>query len=228
MSMKLYHCPLANTCRPILLLIADHGIHIDEQVVDLVKGEHLQEAYASVNPNCLVPFLVDGDLQIAESSAILKYLAERFELPVYPKELKAKARVNSLMDWFNTGFYREFGYHLIYPQVLDHHKRSSADVNRSILEWGQARARAAFEILDRHYLKDGPRYLVDDTLSVADYFGVCLTTAGDLVGNSLDPYPNVKRWVESMRERPSWSQVNEPFQAWVRSVTGPRYVTAQA
>ena len=38
------------------------GISVDEQLVDLAKGEHVQAAYTAINPSQLVPVLEDGDL----------------------------------------------------------------------------------------------------------------------------------------------------------------------
>ncbi|MEE8436390.1 MAG: glutathione S-transferase family protein, partial [bacterium] len=86
-----------------------------------MTGEHMREPYSKLNPNKQVPTLVAGDFVLTESSTILKYLADKSDSAAYPKELKARAKVNEMMDWFNTGFYREYGYHLIYPQVYPHH-----------------------------------------------------------------------------------------------------------
>lgn len=49
--MKLYMNPASTTSRPVIQFIADNKIDCDMQVVDLFAGEHLQEAYAKINPN---------------------------------------------------------------------------------------------------------------------------------------------------------------------------------
>ena len=116
--MKLYMHPVSTTSRPVMMFIAENGIDVDMQTVDLMSGEHMNAAYAAINPNQLVPVLEDGDFRLTESSAILKYLADSIDSPAYPKDLKQRARVNASMDWFNTDFYREFGYGLIYPPAL--------------------------------------------------------------------------------------------------------------
>jgi hypothetical protein len=69
--------------------------------------------------------LEDGDFRLTESSAILKYLADKHDLPSYPKDSKKRAQVNEVMDWLNTQFFRDFGYGLIYPQLFPNHKRRS-------------------------------------------------------------------------------------------------------
>jgi glutathione S-transferase len=55
--MKLYMNPVSMTSRPVRLFIAESDIDVDEQVVDVMAGEHYQEPFASINPNRLVPVL---------------------------------------------------------------------------------------------------------------------------------------------------------------------------
>src|SRR4029078_470285 len=116
--MKLYMHPVSTAARPVRLLIAENSIACDEELVDLTTGAHHQEPYASLNPSRLVPMLEDDGFRLTESSAILKYPTHTYNLASYPKDLKKRARVNEVMDWFNTQFYRDFGYGLIYPQLF--------------------------------------------------------------------------------------------------------------
>jgi len=63
--------PVSMTCRPVRLFAADNNIAMDEEFIDLMKDAHMQPPYSTINPNCLVPMLKDGDLKLTESSAIL-------------------------------------------------------------------------------------------------------------------------------------------------------------
>ncbi len=150
--MKLYMHPISMTSRPVRLFIAEHKIPCEEEVVDLMQGAHHQEPYASLNPNRLVPMLVDDDLTLTESSAILKYLADKVGSSTYPKDLKRRAKVNEAMDWINSNFYRDWGYGLAYPQLFPHHKRRSEEAQAATLEWGKQNAAKWLELwiaLDR-------------------------------------------------------------------------------
>src|SRR4051812_38970149 len=111
--MKLYADPISTTCRPILLFAAESGADVQLEFVDLFKGANYAPGYAKINPNCQVPVLDDGAFRLPEISAILKYLADKIGSPAYPKDLKQRARVNQMMDWFNTGFYQAFGYDFV-------------------------------------------------------------------------------------------------------------------
>jgi glutathione S-transferase len=101
--MKLYADPISTTCRPVLLLAAESGAPLEINFVDLFKGAQMQPGYGAVNPSRQVPVLDDDGFLLSESSAILKYVADKIGSPAYPKDLKKRARVNELMDWFNTG-----------------------------------------------------------------------------------------------------------------------------
>ena len=209
--MKLYMHPVSMTSRPVRLFIAEKGLKVDEDVVDLFTGAHYQEPYASLNPNRMVPMIDDDGFRLTESSAILKYLAEKFDLPEYPKDLKARARVNEVMDWFNTNFYRDYAYGLAYPQLFPHHKRRSDEAHAATLEWGKENAKKWLQILNDHWLGQGKAYLAGDQVTIADYFAVGLLTLGELIRCDFSPYPNITRWLDSMKKLKTWSTVNEHF-----------------
>ncbi len=216
--MKLYMHPVSMTSRPVRLFVAENKIPLEEQMVDLMTGEHYQEPFTAVNPNRLVPVLEDGDFRLTESSAILKYLADKFDLPSYPKDLKQRAKVNEMMDWFNTNFYRDFGYGMVYPQIFPHHKRPSAEAQEATIQWGMDRAKGWLTVLNDHWI--GPRnaYLCGDQITIADYFGIGLLTLGEIIRCDFSPYPNVQRWVANMKRLPSWPAVNQVFDGFAASV----------
>jgi glutathione S-transferase len=217
--------PVSMTSRPVRLFIAESGLEVDEQLVDLMTGEHYQEPFASFNPNRLVPVLEDGDLRLTESSAIRKYLADKTSSPLYPKDLRERAKVNEIMDWFNTNFYRDFGYGLGYPQLFPHHRRPDAAVQQATVEWGRERAAVWLQVLNDHWLGDGRPYLTGDQITIADYFGVCLLTLGEVLGCDFAAYPNVARWVARMKQLPSWPKVNEALYGFAEAVKGQKFVT---
>src|SRR4029079_364109 len=135
--MKLYYHPASTTCRPLMLFIAETGIPVEMQVVDLFTGEPVQPPDEAINPNGLVPVLEDGDFRLTESSAILKYLADSVKSPAYPTTLRERARVNEAMDWINSNLYRDLVYGVAYPQLFPHHHRGDDALQAGTLAWAQ-------------------------------------------------------------------------------------------
>jgi len=218
--VKLYMHPVSITCRPVRLLIAENQLDVDEELVDLMTGEHTKDAYSAVNPSKLVPVLQDGDFLLTESAAILKYLADKSDLPSYPKDLQQRARVNERMDWFNTQFYRDFGYNLNYPQLFPHHKRQSEEAQRATLAWGKERSERWLEVLDKYLIGPDQQYLCGNEITIADYFGACLVTLGELTRCDFSAYPNVSRWLANVKQLETWDKINEPLYGLAEQLKG--------
>lgn len=89
------------TSRPVRLFIAERAASTStSRVVDLMVGEHYQEPFTAINPNRLAPVLEDGDFRLTESSAILRYLADKIDSPAYPKDLRERAKINEALYGF--------------------------------------------------------------------------------------------------------------------------------
>jgi glutathione S-transferase len=213
--MKLYYHPVSTTCRPIMLFAAEAGIALDYELVDLFTGAHYKPEYEAINPSRQVPVLEDGGFVLTESSAILKYLADKANSPAYPKDLQKRARVNERMDWLNTGFYRDFSYGCIYPQIFPNLKRADDHVQAGTIAFGKEKALGWLKVLDQSILGAKNRYLCGDEITIADYFGAILVTSGEAVGCGMSDYPNIERWLDRMRALKSWPQVYEAFNKYL-------------
>jgi len=210
--------PVSMTSRPVRLFIAESKIPVDEVLVDVMTGEHLKPPYAALNPNCLIPMIEDGDLRLTESSAILKYLADKIGSPAYPKDLKARAKVNEMMDWINSNFYRDWGYNLCYPQLFPHLMRRSDEAQAATIEVGQQNARRWLKILNDYWIGPNKAYLCGNDITIADYFGAGIVTLGEVIRCDFSAYPNIQRWLGNMKKLPSWGPVNEAFYGLVEAV----------
>ena len=222
--MKLNILAVSNTSRPVRALIAENKLPVEEVTLDFYKGEHAKEPHTSLNPNALVPTLDDDGFILTESSAIMKYLADKFNLPVYPKGLKERAKVNELMDWFNTGFYRDYAYNVVYPQIYPHHKRPGEEAQKGTIEWGKEMTKKWLTVLNDHWLGKGNNYLVGDQMTVADLFGYALLTAGMVTRDEYRAYSNVDRWVKEVEKLPSWKKVNEALAGFRDYVKDQQFV----
>jgi len=215
--MRLYYHPISTTSRPLMMFAADNNIDIELKMVDLMTGEHVKPPYLALNPSGMVPMLEDGDFRLTECSAILKYLADKIGSPAYPKDLRQRARVNERMDWLNTQFYRDFGYGLVYPQIFPNFKRATDEQQSGVIAWGKERGERWLKVLDRNLI-DNNEYLCGSQLTIADYLGAAYLTLGEVLRCNFSAYPNITRWLKTMKGRPNWEKVNRPFYDLVASV----------
>jgi glutathione S-transferase len=223
--MKLYFHPVSTTCRTIMLFASEANIPLDYELVDLMTGAHLKPEYRAINPNALVPVLEDGDFRLTESSAILKYLADKVGSPAYPKDLRERARVNEMMDWVNANLYRDLAYGIAYPQLFAHHKRPNDALQAGTIAWGQDKTRVWLGILDKNLIGPSKKYLCGNTPTIADYFAAPILTLGDLLRCDYAAYPNICRWLSNMKALPSWPKVNEAFNGYAHAIKDQPFLT---
>lgn len=217
--MKIYLDPISTTSLPILMFLAENDVKAEIVTVSLFQNEHKAPAYAKINPNLAVPALDDDGFVLTESSAILKYLADKAASPSYPRDLKARARVNQMMDWFNTGFYRDHGYGLVYGQTLPDYVFANVTTQADTLARAKAKADKWLHVLNDVYLNGRP-FVCGNELTIADHMGVSYVSISDWVGYDLSPYPNVVRWMKAMRGRPSWTSTHAAWNALVTQMRG--------
>jgi glutathione S-transferase len=96
----LYHFPYSQHARRVVSLMVEADLAYELRHVAMDKGEHRSTEYLAINPNHQVPTLIDGDVKIHESNAILRYLCTKHGLTAwYPDELPARAKVEQWLDW---------------------------------------------------------------------------------------------------------------------------------
>ena len=221
--MKIYYHPVSTTSRPLMLFAQENKLPIEFQVVDLMTGEHMQPPYTKINPNKLVPVFEDGDFRLTESSAILKYLADKFNSPTYPKDLKARARVNEMMDWINTQLCRDLAYGLVYPQIFPGHKRPSEKTQADTLAWAKERAKGWMKVLDESLIGPKKTWLCGDQITIADYFAATFVSLAEFIRSDFGAYPNLKRWYDRMKGLKTWNKVHEVFYGFAGSMKDARF-----
>ena len=92
----LFHSPYSQHARRVVSLMIEAGLEFQLRHVAMEKGEHLSPEYLAVNPNHQVPTLLDGDIRIHESNAILRYLCVKHALHDWtPTSLPAERPSNS-------------------------------------------------------------------------------------------------------------------------------------
>ena len=73
-------------------------------------------------------------------------------------------------------------------------------------------------MLNDFWLGPTKPYLCGDQITIADYFGSCLTTLGEVIRCDFSAYSNVERWLNNMRKLNSWKPINEALYGFASAV----------
>jgi glutathione S-transferase len=200
--MKLYDGGRAPNPRRVRVFLAEKGIRIPTEQVDLGAMAHKSPAFAAINPLMRVPALeLDDGTIITESIAICRYFELLQPEPVLfgrePKEI-------AIIEMWQ----RRVEFHLLYPisQVFRslHPAMAKMEVPQ-VPAWGEAnkpRVTEFLEILEKELA--GRRYVAGDKFTVADITGL---VAIDFMKPAKLAVPeglaNVKRWHADLAARPS-------------------------
>jgi glutathione S-transferase len=218
--MKLYCDPISTTSRPVLMFIAEQGLDVEIVKVDLLAGGSQDPEYLAINPNGVVPFLVDGDFKLGESAAILKYLAVRSHSTAYPESLEAQMKVDEAISWLSMQFHEVFCVMVCYPNMGVPHGMGP-ELTQGLQAYGREHAPRWLKVLDQHMLADQP-FVCGDRVTIADYLGLSFVLLGRLDGFDFQPYPNIQAWIARMQARPAYVPTYAAFDTLVSFVRSPQ------
>jgi len=98
--LVLYHASHSTCSQKVRLVLHEKGVPFDDVKLDLGKKDQLKPEYLALNPNGVVPTLVDDGIPIIESSVICEYLDEKYpHNPLTPDDLVERAQMRAWMHY---------------------------------------------------------------------------------------------------------------------------------
>jgi maleylacetoacetate isomerase len=173
------------------------GITPEEVItVDLMKGHQRGEDFRAVNPQMLIPALVDGSGPVLfQSLAIIEYLDEVHPHPrLLPAEPKARARARALAQIVACD-----AHPLVVPRVREYLERELKLDEPARLKWIQHWIGEALKALEANLATSGEtgRYCQGDAVTIADICLVSHAVGANFFKYDLAPFPTVRRIVET-------------------------------
>ena len=192
--MKLYEFGPTRSIR-VRWTLQELGVDFDAVPVNLVAGEHRRPEFLKLNPAGKVPVLVDGNLVLTESVAIVKYLAEKYPGPgLLPTSPQGRAEVDRWLLFTATELeqplWRISRHTFLYP-VND---RIPADVPLASRDFKEMAA-----IAERHL--QHRQFVVGDRVTVADFVLAYTLDWANEIGLLAD-CPTLRAYIERMYSRP--------------------------
>jgi glutathione S-transferase len=187
--MKLYDLTLSGNCYKVRLLAALAGIPLEIVAVDFLAGEHKRPPLIDLNPWGELPILVDGEVVLRDSQAILLYLGAQYSGEAWlPRDATG---LGAVAQWLSTSaneiqngpgaarLAEKFGFPIDKADALK-------------------RAGRILALIDAHLARH--RWLALERPTIADcavFPYVALAPEG---GISLEPYPHLRQWIGRIKE----------------------------
>ncbi len=195
--IDLYYWPTPNGFK-ISIMLEECGLPYTLIPVNISKGEQFNPDFLKIAPNNRMPAIVDPDgpggkpISIFESGAILQYLGRKTG-KFYPADERGRVEVDQWLFWQMGGLGPMAG------QV--HHFRNYARetlpyaINRYVDEVNRLYGVMNTRLKDREFLAG--KY------SIADMACVGWTNGWERQGQDINQFPNLKRWLETVKARPA-------------------------
>ncbi len=201
--MKIYETRIAPNPRRVRIFLAEKGLEIPFEEIDIMKLDCKTEEFTAKNPMQRVPVLeLDDGTTISESVAVCRYFEETNpEPPLFGTNPVERAQV----EMWN----RRSDFNLLFPiaSAFRHTHPAMAELEvPQVAEWGEAnqsKIDAALALYDDE-LKSR-EFIAGDCYSIADITAICAIDFMRVLGRKLEDQTNLIRWREAMKARPSYT-----------------------
>jgi GST-like protein len=193
--LKFYFSGAPNPTK-VALFLEESGIPYEAIPVDTRKGEQHKPDYLAINPNAKVPAIVDGDVTVFDSNAILLYLGEKTGKFMPPVGDKTHGELLSWLMFVASGV-GPFAGQSVHFRMYAPEKNEYA-INRYAFE-----AQRHFGILDARLAKQ--KYMLGDIYTIVDMdvWGWARLIPTVLGEAAWAKFPNLKRLVDEISARPA-------------------------
>jgi len=187
--MKIYNYFRSGTSHRLRIVLNLKGLVWDYVAVDLRAEAHFEAAFKALNPQGLVPTLVDGDLVLSQSPAIIEWLEERYPTPsLLPTNVNDRARVRAMAAVVGCDIHP-----LNNRRVLEYLRHTLHCDEAAILAWAGEWIGSGFAALELMLASDTTRdsFCFGDQPTVADAYLVAQVESARRFKVALSPYPNI-------------------------------------
>ena len=199
--MKIYWIK-AQAPRRVLALVKHLGINAELVEVDAKAGGLRAPDYAGLNPNMKAPTLVDGELVLWESSAIMAHLCIGAGSDMWPAQNPAE-QVEMLrwLSWNDCHWSPAVG-----PFYFEHVVKSAFGIGPPDSEALKAAVKPFMKfakVLDGHLA--GRTHVACDRLTIADFQLASMATYWRESEMPMEAFPNIVRWLDGLMQIPAWA-----------------------
>jgi glutathione S-transferase len=200
--MKLYYFPPSPNTRKVHAVAIHLQLPIDLRLVDLQKGEQHHPEFVQLNPTGRTPVLQDGDFILWESTAIMQYLASQVPNSLWSEDPKIRADIMRWQSWQLAHWYS-----VCQPLQFENFVKSLLQLGEpdpQVVQQASDRFHKEASVLNNHLANC--EYLVNNTLTLADFSVASDLTYAIPARFPLENYHHIQAWYGRIEQLPAWQQ----------------------
>jgi len=206
--IKLYYHPLSFPSLSPVFTAEAMGMAYEKEVVDMQSGQHKSPAYLAINPYGKVPAMQDGDFKMAESAAIMRYMARKEGSDFYPDDICARGEVDQWIDFVNHHIRSAVGrvqFNRFAAPLL------GAQTDESSIQTGLRLLENNLPIIENRLSENA--FLCGDKMTLADIAVVAAFEPENTAKLDLSAYTNLTAWLKTRRGEKFYTNVHSHFGA---------------
>ena len=227
-GIHLYHGDISNCSMRVRMTLVEKGLPWISHHLDLKLKENISDAYFGINPNGLVPTLIDNGVVHIESNDIIDYLDETYPEP----SLRTESDEDGMLEWLRLAAsihvpaVKPYVYATRMQKKLkktaeEQEKYDELQKNEELKEFharhaggsalGEADIARANEILEECFVKlenalEDREWMMGDRFTLADISWIPTHFVLIGCGYPFEKYPNVSRWAAALEDRESYRE----------------------
>lgn len=204
-TIKFYYMPESPPCRAVEMAANLAGVTLDRTYVNLFTREHLSDESLKLNPFHRVPFIVDGDLKLNESRAIMGYLVNKYmpkDNTLYPHDPVERARVDEILQ-IDIGVFYQAASNLLKPMILGPVKKMDPEKEKDFRE-----ILTYFE--NRLQQNGGKKFMLGDHITIADISLVASFSFPEACEYDISEFKHLTAYIDRLKTSiPKYGEIND-------------------
>lgn len=197
--LSLYYGRPSLYSRPIWLTLLEKELDFELRSMQM-NGDQFEVEFSKLNPFHRIPVLVDEEVTVFESAAIFDYLEQKYPKPaLLPETPKTLAKVRMVQSIVTNELLPAAGGLIAYQQAEEKEYAGARIIN--VLNFFE-------QLLGEN------NYFAGDQISIAEIFAGVLIPDLPKVGVSLENYPKLNQWSQSLLQRNSWQAIQLTNEEW--------------
>ena len=213
--LKIYGSDLSSPSNKVRLTANALGLKYEYIRVNLREGEHKKPEFLKLNPVGKIPAIDDDGFTLFESGAIVRYLADKNNSALYPRNLKERAVVDA---WFEF-----IGHHvnLAMSKVVFNRlfaPRMKTPVDEQSLKDGLTWLDRFLPIVDNQ-IGSNP-FVMGKTMTIADINLLSVLDPAEVANIDISKYQNIVRWRNALRQKDFYTKCHKEYGERLKQPTG--------